>query len=97
VALIERAMGEKVEFKSALHQLPKMGLLKREIEAVRDTFVLGDVEQVPPGANVYRMAQAVAWVAKSAETPERRLELEGVAGQLLLGKKEKAAAELVAA
>lgn len=97
VALIERAMTEKVEFRSALGQLPKMGLLRSEVEAVRATFLDGGIEMLPPGQNLYRMAQAVAWVAKSADKPERRLELECVAGQMLLAKKERAATERVAA
>jgi hypothetical protein len=89
VAQIESAMSERIEFKRALDQLPKMGLLKREIEAVRDVYNNGGVEELPPGDNLYRMSNALSWVAKSAETPERRLELEQVAGELLTGRRER--------
>src|SRR6266542_1168258 len=85
VSRIEHAMSERIEFKRALDQLPKMGLLKREVEAVRDVYTNGGVEELPPGDNLYRMSNALSWVAKSAETPERRLELEQVAGDLLVG------------
>ena len=37
-----------------------------------------------PGASPARLSNAVSWFAKSAPTAERRLELEHVAGQILL-------------
>jgi hypothetical protein len=85
VAQIERAMSERIDFKSALNGLPKMGLLKKEIEAVRDVLTTGGLEELPPGNSIYRMSNAISWVAKSAETPERRLDLEQLAGSMLLG------------
>ncbi len=87
VALIEKAMAEKIDVKEAIGGLTKMGLLKKEVEAVRDVFNNGGVEELPPGNSLYRMSNAVSWIAKSAETAERRLELEQVAGAVLLGKK----------
>jgi hypothetical protein len=86
VAQIERAISEKIDFKSALAGLPKMGLLKKEIEAVHDVLTSGGIEQLPPTGNTtYRLSNAISWIAKAAE-PERRLDLEALAGSMLLGK-----------
>lgn len=91
VALIERAMTEKIDFKAALNGLPKLGMLKAEVEAVRDVLTSGGIEQLPIGNSTYRMSNALSWVAKSAETAERRLELETLAGRFLLGAKPQQA------
>ena len=80
-------MNEKIDFRNALNGLPKMGLLRKELDAVRDVLTTGGIEELPPGNSVYRMSNAISWVAKSAETAERRLELEGLAGAMLLGNK----------
>ena len=87
VALIERAMTEKIDFRAALSGLPKLGLLKKEIEAVNDVLTTGGITELPTGNSIYRMSNAISWIAKSAETPERRLDLEQLAGSMLLGNK----------
>lgn len=87
IGVIERAMAEKVDFKAVLGGLPRMGLLKREIEEVRDVLTTGGIEALPTGNTIYRMSNALSWIAKSAESPERRMELEGLAGTMLLGNK----------
>ena len=97
VAQIEAAMAAKVDFKSALAALPKSGLLKAEVDAVRDVLVSGGIEQLPPGNSAYRLSNAVSWIAKAAPTAERRLELEQVAGQLLIGTASRRAAQQEAA
>jgi hypothetical protein len=83
VAMIEKAMESKIELKTALRELPKMGLLKGEVEAVEETFRTGGVEKLPPGDTTYRLSNAVSWIAKAATTAERRMELEQTAGQIL--------------
>lgn len=87
VELIEQSMNQRIDFKSALLGLPKMGLLKKEVEAVRETFNSGGIEQLPPGNTTYRLAHAISWIAKAADSAERRLELEHVAGQLIVPSK----------
>lgn len=95
VKRIEGAMTQNIDVKQALNGLPKLGLLKREVEAVNDVLLDGGVEKLPPGNNVYRLANAIGWIAKSAQTAERRLDLERLAGHLLLGESGRRA--LVAA
>lgn len=93
VGRIGEALEERIDPKNAWAELPKMGLLKGEIDKVKELFIDGDVEVLPRGTTKARLANAISWFAKSAATAERRLELEEVAGEILLPKvKEKAAA-----
>jgi len=93
VGRIGEALEKRIDPKEAWQELPKMGLLKGEIDQVKALFIDGDVEVLPRGTTQARLSNAVSWFAKSAATPERRLELEEIAGELLLPKvKEKAAA-----
>lgn len=93
VGRIGEALEERIDPKNAWNELPKMGLLKGEIDKVKELFIDGDVEVLPRGTTKARLANAISWFAKSAATAERRLELEEVAGEILLPKvKEKAAA-----
>jgi hypothetical protein len=90
--LVKR-IGESLEKKivpaDAWLELPKMGLLKGDVDAVKKLFLDGDVEQLPSGSTQARLSNAVSWFAKSAATAERRLELEEIAGTLLVPKEKK--------
>ena len=93
VARIGEALEKRIDPKEAWNELPKMGLLKGEVTAIKELFTDGDVEMLPRGTTQARLSNAISWFAKSAATPERRLELEEVAGQMLLPPvKEKVAA-----
>jgi hypothetical protein len=91
VGRIGEALEERIDPKNAWQELPKMGLLKGEVDKVKELFIDGDVEVLPRGTTKARLANAVSWFAKSAATPERRLELEEIAGELLLPKVKAAA------
>jgi hypothetical protein len=93
VGRIGEALEKRIDPKEAWAELPKMGLLKGEVTAIKELFTDGDVEMLPRGTTQARLSNAISWFAKSAATPERRLELEEVAGQMLLPPvKEKVAA-----
>lgn len=92
VGRIGKSLEERIDPKEAWAELPKLGLLKGEVDKVKELFIDGDVEVLPPGTTKARLANAVSWFAKSAATPERRLELEEVAGTLLLPKEKPAKA-----
>lgn len=89
VGRIGKALEERIDPKQAWTELPKLGLLKGEVEKVKELFNDAGVEQLPPGTTQARLSNAVSWFAKSAPTPERRLELEQIAGDLLFPKEEK--------
>lgn len=91
VERIGRSLEERMDPKQAWQELPKLGLLKGEVDKVKELFTDGDVEMLPRGTTYARLSNAVSWFAKSAATPERRLELEEVAGQLLFHNEKKAA------
>lgn len=90
VGRIGEALEKRIDPKEAWQALPGMGLLKGEIDQVKALFIDGDVEVLPRGTTQARLSNAVSWFAKSAATPERRLELEEIAGELLLPKEKKA-------
>jgi hypothetical protein len=93
VLRIGESLEARIDPKQAWQELPKMGLLKGEVDKVKELFTDGDVEMLPRGTTQARLSNAVSWFAKSASTPERRLELEEIAGQLLFAPaKERAAA-----
>jgi hypothetical protein len=91
VARIGEALEARIDPKQAWQELPKMGLLKGEVDKIKEVFLDGDVEVLPRGTTQARLSNAVSWFAKSAATPERRLELEQIAGELLLPQVKAAA------
>lgn len=84
VAQIGETLDARIDPKQAWAELPKLGLLKGEVEKVKELFNDAGVEQLPPGTSPARLANAISWFAKSAPTAERRMELEQVAGDILL-------------
>ena len=84
VARIGVALEERIDPRQAWQDLPKMGLLKGEVDKVKEIFVNGGVEELPAGTTLARLSNAISWFAKSAPTPERRLELEQVAGAVMM-------------
>lgn len=68
--------------KSTMESLRK-SLSKAEYEAVSKKFNEPDVVLVPPGQNIWRMANAVSWLAGEAEDEERKLDLQRISGKLL--------------
>jgi hypothetical protein len=86
VDLVSKAGEEKINPATAFKSLQKKGLLKREIEAAEEVYRNGGVEQLPPGDTTWRMSNALSWIAKTAPTAERRMELEAMAGDVLLRK-----------
>lgn len=89
VGLIGKALEERIDVKQAWQELPKLGMLKGEVEKVQEIFLNGGVEELPIGTTRARMANAISWFAKSAETPERRMELEITAGEYMIESKKR--------
>lgn len=83
VGRIGKALDERIDPKQAWAELPKLGLLKGEVEKVKELFNDAGVEVLPMGTSPARLSNAISWFAKSAE-PERRLELEVLAGKILI-------------
>jgi hypothetical protein len=65
---------------------------KAEREAGANIFDGADAVNVPEGKTVARAAQTLAFLAQSA-TPDRRLDLERLAGELTTGEKDREVSE----
>lgn len=80
-AAIKEACETEVAPKDALAILKKK-LTKEETEQAVAAFNSPDVENLPAGNNTYRLSNAISWIANAAK-PERKLELNKIAGDVL--------------
>lgn len=62
----------------------RRAMTKGEQDRVRDLFESSEAVMLPPAPTTWRMANAVSWMANTADNPDRRLELERLAGELVL-------------
>jgi len=85
-ALINKAYAEKLtdDHRSNVLESLKRSMTKGEIEKMTAKFNEPDVELLPPGNNMWRLSQALSWLAGEEEDTERKLELQKQAGKLLL-------------
>lgn len=60
------------------------GMAKATAKLITDAFESEDVINLPPGDTQWRASNAVSWVAQHTEDSEQRLDLEKLAGKLLL-------------
>jgi len=88
---IRAADEKKVEWRSVSTLLSKK-LLKEELKAVRDAFESEDVINLPAQKSVWRVSNAVSWIAGKTEDADRKLELQRFAGAVIHGKHEAEAA-----
>jgi len=84
---IKAADEKKVEWRSVSTLLGKK-LLKEELRAVRDAFESDDVVNLPAEKSVWRVSNAISWIAGKTEDSDRKLELQRLAGTVIHGKQE---------
>ena len=83
MALIKTANEQKIEPSKVMAFLKK-NLNKSEADAVIDAFNSPDVEMLPAGNSVWRMSNAISWIANTVVTDEeRRLDVMKTAGAIL--------------
>jgi hypothetical protein len=58
-------------------------LNKGEVKQVTDAFASADVVNMPAGQTVWRLSNAISWVAGHTEDGRRRLDMEQLAGKFL--------------
>lgn len=82
---IVKASAEKLtdDRRSSVMEALKRSMTKAEIEKMTTKFNEPDVELLPPGNNMWRLSQALSWLAGEEEDTERKLELQKQAGKLL--------------
>lgn len=88
---IQRAQANDVEWRNVSSKVGKR-LLKGELDAAKAAFESEDTINLPAGKTAWRASNALSWIAKSAENPERKLELERIAGELVDGRRDRALA-----
>ena len=94
---IRRANAEEINWRSTAPLLAKK-LLKEELKSVRDAFESNDVINLPAAKSVWRVSNALSWIAGKTEDEDRKLELQRLAGAVMGGAKAiNAATEIEAA
>jgi hypothetical protein len=89
---IRAAHAKQVDAGSARDLLRK-ALLKSESHAVVEAYNSTDTHNLPAGNTVWRLSNAISWIAGKTEDAERKLELMKLAGEVLpSGKSLKRAA-----
>jgi hypothetical protein len=91
-AAIRQADERKVDWRSVKNRLGSR-LLKGEQEKAQASFESQDVYNLPKGNTAWRASNALSWIANAEENPDRKLALERMAGELVDGRKDDAAAE----
>lgn len=88
---IKAAHEQHIEWKGAAAKLARK-LTKGELDAAKTAFESNDVVNLPAEKSIWRVSNAISWIAGQAEVSEdRRLELQRVAGEVLDGRVDKAA------
>lgn len=90
LATIKAADEKKVEWRHVSTLLGKK-LLKEELKNVRDAFDSDDVINLPAEKSIWRVSNAISWIAGKTEDPDRKLDLQRLAGAVIHGKNEEAA------
>ena len=87
LATIAQANAKEINWRSSTSIVKK--LLKEEAKIVREAFEGDDVVNLPPVKSVWRMSNAISWLAGKTEDADRKLELQRLAGAVAVGKLEQ--------
>jgi hypothetical protein len=84
-AAIKEAYLTKLEDhkKATVLELLKRFMTKKELDTALNKFNEPDIEELPGGNTVWRLSNAVSWLASQTQDEERQLELQKLAGRLL--------------
>jgi hypothetical protein len=80
--LVRRAHTHETDWARAVRGMSQ-ALSKAESTKVREAFEGNDTVMLPPGQSMWRFSNALSWVANSTENPDRKIELQGLAGSVL--------------
>jgi hypothetical protein len=86
MATIKNANEQEIDWKNVSASLTKK-LLKDELKAVRDAFDSDDVVNLPAQKTVWRMSNALSWLATKTEDGDRKLDLQRMAGEIITDRK----------
>jgi hypothetical protein len=84
---IKSANEKQIEWKNVSNAVGRR-LMKGELDTAKAAFEGPDVVNLPPGRTTWRASNAISWLAGQTATPERKLDLERLAGELVTGKRD---------
>ena len=79
---VKVAAAKELDPKTVQNHLKKV-LSKAEADAAFQAFNSPDVYNLPAGNNIWRMSNAISWIANSTDNQERKLDLQRIAGEIL--------------
>ena len=80
--LIRRANDRPVNANQA-REMVRKALQKHEADSVVEAYNSADNVNMPAGNSMWRLSNAISWVAGKTEDAERKLEISKLAGQAL--------------
>lgn len=80
--VVAEAHAEEVNVDKRIESL-KTKLSKGQVDRVRDAFRSADVVNMPAGNTVWRLSNAISWVAGQSSDVDEKLDLQEVAGSVL--------------
>lgn len=86
---IRQAHEQRVEWRGVAGSLAKR-LNKKELAAAKEAFDSDDVVNLPPEKTLWRASNALSWIAGRAESEDRKLELQRLAGEIIDGRRDVA-------
>lgn len=89
---IKQANEKELDWKSVSARLSKK-LLKEEYKAVKDAFESDDTFNLPAGKSLWRVSNAISWIAGKTEDSDKKLALQRFAGEVINGKVDAVQAE----
>lgn len=88
IAKVVRAVREANELQidpKTFESFLKKHLGRDEADKVTAVFTSADILNLPPGSSAWRASNALSWFAHSIEEPERRFDIQRLAGAMLAG------------
>jgi hypothetical protein len=80
---IKEASEAEIKGKDVKGLLRKHGLTTDQAQEVTDEFTSGEIEMLPPGQNLWRLSNALSWVANTKEQTDEKFLFQKAAGKIL--------------
>ncbi len=92
LAAIKAASADEIKSANVVEAILKkhLALSKSDVEKCKTMFDGPDVVNLPPGNNLWRLSNAVSWLAQGQNVAaDRKIELQNIAGSLIPKKADK--------
>jgi len=84
---IRSAHEKQIDWKNVKNAVGRR-LLKGELETAQAAFEGADTINLPAGRTAWRASNALSWIAGQTENPDRKLDLQRLAGELVSGTRD---------